>query len=201
MQGSGLVINITDKTLGTAGNSFTLAKFSSAITIAASTLSGGTNPSSVSYATLPSSGTDISTQLGLTSATSQGLANGFASESPVACVEALDSLSSVWFGLTFASTASITSAQHLAVCDFIEGDDVTRMYGINTQDTGLLSLLVSNDIGSLVQAAGYNQSFVDYSSTSLYPCASVFGRMFSVDFTAQNSTIDLNVQTNARSNC
>lgn len=190
-QGTGNVINITFKVSGVAGNSFTLAKSGSNIAVSAADLAGGTAPSSVGYAVAPASGTDISAQLGLTSATSQGLSNGFAAESPVACVEALDAVSNLWYGLTFASTATITSSQHLAVCGFIEGDDVTRMYGINTQDAGSLSSLVSNDIGSLIQAAGYNQSFAHYSSTSLYPCASMFGRMFSVNFLAQNSTIIL----------
>jgi hypothetical protein len=190
-QGTGNVITVTDKTPGTAGNSFTLAKSGTNLAVSAATLSGGTQPSSVSYAQSPASGTDISTMLGLTAATSQGLASGYASETPVQCVEALDQLTAVWYGLTFAATATISSSAHLAVAEFIEGDAVTRMYGINTQDTGSLSSLVSNDIGSLIMAAGYQQTFVHYSSSSLYPCASMFGRMFSVDFNAQNSTIEL----------
>ena len=190
-QGTGNVVIITDKVAGTAGNSFTVVKSSSVITVSGATLSGGTMPSSVGFLVSPASGTDISTLLGMTAATSQGLAAGFAAESPVQCVEALDALSSVWYGLTFASTAAITTSQQLAVCAFIEGDAVTRMYGINTQDPGSISSLVSNDIGSLIQSAGYNQSFAHYSSTSLFPAASMFGRMFSVDFNAQNSTIEL----------
>lgn len=190
-QGTGNVVAITFRTAGTAGNSFTLAKSGTNLAVSAGDLAGGTQPSSVSYVQSPASGTDISTQLGLTAATSQGLANGYASETPAQCVAVLDQLSSVWYGLLFAATASITSAQELAVANFIEADPITRMYGINTQDTGSLSALVSNDIGSLVQLAGYNQTFVDYSSTSLYPSASMFGRMFSVDFNAQNSTIEL----------
>lgn len=190
-QGTGNVINVTYQVAGTGGNAFTLVKSGTNLAVSGATLSGGTQPSSVSYAQAPTSGTDISTMLGLTSVTSQGLAAGYASETPVQCVAALDSLSSVWYGLTFASTSAITSAQHLAVANFIEADQITRMYGINTQDTGSLSSLVSNDIGSLVQSAGYNQTFVQYSSTVLYPAASMFGRMFSVDFNAQNSTITL----------
>lgn len=190
-QGSGTVINITNKVAGTAGNSFSLVKSSSVLAVSGATLAGGAAPSSIGFAVAPASGTDISTMLGLTAATSQGLASGYAAESPVQCVEVLDSLSSVWYGLTFAATASITSTQYLAVSSFIEGDNVTRMFGIATQDTGSLSALVSNDIGSLVQAGGYNQTFVQYSSTTLYVAASMFGRMFSVDFSAQNSTIEL----------
>lgn len=184
-------ITVTDKVPGTVGNSFSLAKSSTAITISAADLSGGAMPSSIGYAISPASGTDISALLGLTAATSQGLSNGFASESPVACAQALDAVSNIWYGLTFAATTTITTAQYLAVCAFIEGDNITRMFGVSTSDTGSLSSLVSNDIGSLIQAAGYNQSWAQYSSTSPYVAASMFGRMFSVNFNAQNSTIDL----------
>lgn len=190
-QGTGNVINITYKLAGIAGNSFSLVKSGTNLAVSAADLAGGTAPSSVSYAVAPTSGTDISVMLGLTSATSQGLAAGFAAESPVQCAAALDAASAVWYGLTFASTTSITTAQQLAVCGFIEGLDITRMYGVNDQDPNSLSSLVSNDVGSLMQAAGYNQSFAQYSSFVAYPCASMFGRMFSVDFNAQNSTIEL----------
>ena len=60
-QGTGLVLNITDKVAGTAGNSFTTTKSSSVISVTGATLSGGTQPSSIGYAISPASGTDIST--------------------------------------------------------------------------------------------------------------------------------------------
>ena len=189
-QGTGNQVVVTDKTFGTAGNSFTLAKSSSAITLSASTLAGGTQPSSVGYATSPGSGTDISTLLGLTAALSQGLENGFAAESPSACALALANASSIWYGLMFASNTTITTTENLAVAAFIEPQVVTRMFGVTIQDTGALSSLVTNDLASLLQG-GYNQTFSQYSSTTSYAVASLFGRMFSVDFTAQNSTIEL----------
>lgn len=186
-----LVIAVTAKIAGTAGNSFTLAKSSSAITVSGADLSGGAQPSSVAFATSPASGTDISAMLKLTASTSQGLSVGFAAETPVQCAEALAIASSVWYGLTFAAVVPITTAQYLDVCAFVEALAVTRMFGISTQDTNSESGLSTNDIGALVKAAAYNKSFVDFSSTTLYSAASVFGRMFSVDFNAQNSTITL----------
>lgn len=188
---SGQVITVTDKTAGTAGNTFGLTKTGSALAVSGADLSGGTQPSSVSYAIAPASGTDISAMLKLTAATSQGLAHGYAAETPVQCAAALAAASSIWYGLSFATTTSITSAQSLAVCDLIEGLAVTRMFGVTSQDTGCLSPLVTNDIGSLIKAGGYDKSFSQYSSTSLYAAISMFGRMFSVDFNAQNSTIEL----------
>jgi hypothetical protein len=188
---SGQVITVTAKVLGTAGNSFTLAKSSSGLAVSGADLSGGSMPSSVGFATSPASGTDISAMLGLTAALSQEIANGFAAESPAACALALTNASSAFYGLTFAAQTTITTAQYLAVCGFIEGLDLTRMFGVTTQDTASLSPLVSNDLGSLMSAGAYDQSFIQYSSSSPYAAASLFGRMFSVDFTAQNSTINL----------
>lgn len=187
---SGLVITVTDKTPGTGGNSFTLAKSSSAIAVSAGTLSGGTMPSSVGYATTGASGVSIAVMLGLTSTTSQGLSNGFAAESPVQCVTALATISQAWYGIMFSATASISTSQSLAVSSYVEALSTTRMHGVTTSDTGSLSSTVMNDIGSLMQAGAYDQSFCQYSTTP-HAVASVFGRMFSVDFTAQNSTIDL----------
>jgi hypothetical protein len=188
---TGLVITLLYKVAGTGGNSFTLAKSSSALSVSGADLSGGTMPSSVGYAVAPASGTDISSLLGMTSATSQGLANGYASETPVQCVTALQSLSSQWYGIMFASTATVTTAQSLAVSSYVEALTLKRIYGVTTQDPNTLSALVMNDLASLMSGAGYNQSCIQYSSTSAYAIASMFGRAFTVDFTAQNSTIEL----------
>jgi len=188
---SGSVITVTYKLVGTAGNAFTLAKSSTAITLSAGDLAGGTVASSVGYATSPASGTDISTLLGLTSATSLSLVPGYAAETPAACATALAAASTAWYGLMFAASVVPTDNQSLAVSAFIEAQSITRMYGVTTQETAALSTLSSTDLGAEMQAAGYDQSFCMYSSQSPYACASIFGRAFSVDFTAQNSTIDL----------
>lgn len=191
---SSLVIGITYAVVGTAGNSFALVKSGTNLAVSGADLSGGTAPSTVGYATAPGSGTDISAMLALTASLSQALVSGYATESPAACAAALSAKSSVWYGLMFvsnspAATSQITTAQSLAVSAFVEGLSVTRMYGVTSQDTNTLSSLVSNDLASLMENGAYNQSMIQFSSTSPYAIASIFGRMFSVDFTAQNSTI------------
>jgi hypothetical protein len=189
---TGLVLTITYNQVGTAGNSYSLAKSSSDLTLSGSDLSGGTVPSSVGYATTAGSGTDISTLLQLTAATAQALIPGFNAETPVQCAEALANLSTAWYGLMFASTVSISDTQNEAVAAFIEAQSqITRTFGITTQETSVLSALVTNDIASTLQALGYDQTFVQYSSTNPYAAASFFGRAFSVDFTQGNSTIIL----------
>lgn len=186
-----LKIDIIDKVAGTAGNSFGLVKSGTNLAVSASTLLGGTQPSSIGYAVAPASGTDISAMLGLTASLSQALVAGYNIETPVQAAAALAEASTIWYGLMFAATQAITTSQYLAVCAFIEALSVTRMFGVTVQDTGALSSLVTNDLGSLMKAGGYDQSMSQYSSSSPYAVASLFGRMFSVDFTVQNSTIEL----------
>lgn len=188
---SGLVTSVTAVLAGTAGNSFTLAKSSSSISLSAADLSGGTVVSSVGYATSPGSGTDISTLLGMTAATSQSLVSGYNAESPVQCAEVLADLTAGWYGLMFQASVQPSDSQNLAVSAFIEAQDITRIFGVTITNTNVLSSLVSNDLASLMKNAGYLQSFCQYSSTDVYSVASFFGRAFSVDFTQNNSTICL----------
>lgn len=136
------------------------------------------------------SGTDISAQLKLTSATAIGATPGFAAETPVACAQALATLSPDWYGLMFQASTQPTNNQSLAVSDFIEALDITRVYGVTITDSGVLSSEVSNDLASLMMAGGYKQSLCQYSQNP-YAIASLFGRAFSVNFSANTSTITL----------
>lgn len=186
------VVTATYKTVGTGGNAFTLAKSSTAITLSASTLSGGAVPSSVGYATA-GSGTDISAQLKLTASTAQTLVPGYASETPAQSAAQLAAISTAWYGIMFASTVSITDNQNLAVCDFIEatGSGIARVFGVTSQDTNALSALSTSDLPYLIKAAGYDRSFTQYSSFTPFAVASFLGRAFTVDFNGNNTTIDL----------
>ena len=184
------ITTVLFKVVGTAGNSFTLAKSSSAITLSASTLLGGAVGSSVGYATAPSSGTDISALLGLTASTSLILVPGYSAESPVQCIDVLSSLSSGWYNSMFAASVMPTDAQNIAVCSFVEALQVTRQFGVTITNTNVLSSLVSNDLASQMKSEGYNQCLCQYSENP-YAVASLFGRDATVDFTAQNSTITL----------
>lgn len=187
---SATVISVIYNATGTGGNAFTLVKSGSNLAVSGATLSGGTATSSVGYLVAPASGTDISALLEMTASLSQALVSGYAAESPAACCAALATASTIWYGFMFSATASITSAQSLAVSSFIEALDVTRMHGVTTSNTGALSALVTNDLASLMKAGGYEQSMIQYSTTP-HAIASMFGRMFSVDFSVQNSTINL----------
>lgn len=187
----GLVVTVTAVSVGVASNALTLVKSAANITLSAATLLGGTNPSSVSYATPPGSGQDVSTLLGLTAALALPLVPGYAAETPLQAVVALDVLSTAWYGLTFGASVMPSDSDALAIAAFIEADPVTRMYGVTVQNASALSSLVSNDLGSLLKALGYLQTFYQYSSSSPYAVASIFGRLFSVDFNGQNTVLTL----------
>lgn len=186
---AGGVTTITYKTIGTAGNSYTVAKSSTHLTLSGATLAGGAVPSSVGFATT-GSGTDVSVLFQLTSALSQGLIAGFSAETPVACAEVLANMSPAWYGLMFQASVQPTDQQNLDVSTFIEALDLTRIFGVTITNTNVLSSLVSNDLASLMKAGGYKQSFCQYSENA-FAIASMFGRAFSVNFLANNSTITL----------
>lgn len=186
---AGTLTTVTAVSAGTAGNSFTLAKSSSHITLSGATLSGGAVPSTVGYATT-GAGTDISAMLKLDSANSQALVTGYDAETPVACAAVLANMSAAWYGLMFQASVQPTDDQNIDVSTFIEALDLTRIFGVTITNTNVLSALVTTDLASRMKAAAFRQSFCQYSSNA-YAIASFFGRAFSVDFTANNSTITL----------
>lgn len=186
----GTVTTVTNILAGVGGNSFTLAKSSSHISVSGATLSGGTVPSSVGYLTSPGSGTDISATLKMTSSTSQSLVGGYDAETPVACAAVMANMSAAWYGLMFQASTQPTDDENLDVCGFIEALDLTRVFGVTITNTNVLSALVTTDLASLMKGAGYKQSFCQYSQNA-YAVASFFGRAFSVNFNASNSTITL----------
>lgn len=146
--------------------------------------------SSVGYATT-GAGTNLSPLLKLTSGTSQGLIAGFDAETPVQCATALALASPNWYGLMFSASTQPSDSQNLAVSAFIEALSVVRIFGVTITNTNVLSANVEDDLASLMKDAGYKRSFCQYSSDNYYVVASFFGRGFTVDFTAQNTTITL----------
>jgi len=187
---SSLTITVTAVLAGTAGNSFAMSETGTALTVS-STLSGGAEPSEVGYAVASGSGTDISEQLKLSEDTAQALIPGFDEETPAECIAELANMSANWYGSMFAATASISDDEYLDVCDLIEAQSLSRVFGVTIQNTNVLSSLVTSDLASMMKDAAYSQSCCQYSSSSPYAIASFMGRAFSVNFLQQNSTITL----------
>jgi hypothetical protein len=142
----------------------------------------------VSYATSPSASyQDVSTLLGLTAAVALPLVPGYAAETALSAVVACDAASLDWYGMGFASSVMPSDSDYLAIGAFIEADAITRMFGVATQETGVLTTQVTNDIASEMKALNYEQSFVMYSSTNLYAAFAVFGNLLTINLSGSNT--------------
>ncbi|CAN0620508.1 DUF3383 family protein [Burkholderia multivorans] len=144
--------------------------------------------STVGYATAPAAGTDISAMLGLTSSLASTPANGIAAEQPVdAAALFLDRFANKFLGLEFADS-SILDDQHIAVANLIEADQA-HIYGITTQNPQALDSTVSTDLASRLKALNLKYTTIQYSSVSPYAIASFLGRLLTVDFNGNSTTI------------
>lgn len=149
--------------------------------------------SAVAPLVAPAAGTDISGLLNCTAATDLYPVQGVGAESAVAAVTVMDNLPTQWYGLMFAS-ASIVDADHQAIAAYVQGSTVVNphLYGLTTSEATALSSADSTSIGFLLkQTSGLNRTFVQWSSSSPYAVASMFGRLLTVNPDENNSTITL----------
>jgi hypothetical protein len=145
--------------------------------------------SSVSFATT-GSGVDISALLGLT-AVSNGAytANGILAETIETAVSLFLSLTNAWYGLQIAAATSIADSDYVQIAGLIQGATLSHIFGVTTQEAAALNPNSTTDLAALLQAGGFTRTFCQYSSTDPYASASIFGRAFTVNFNASNTTI------------
>lgn len=148
--------------------------------------------STVSFLTPEGTGTDISGMLaGLSSDSGAYVADGIDAETPVEAVAAFDAqFGQTWYATMFADV-SLTNDQHLEVGAYIEASNNKHLYGVTTQEGGVLSSVSTNDIAYLMSQANYNRSIVQYSSTNPYAVASLFGRALTVNYNGNSTVITL----------
>lgn len=144
--------------------------------------------SSVGYATVPGSGQDISALMNLQASTADTPVPGIVAETALQAVTILDDLPTQWYGLMVASPQAV-DADTVAIAAYIQAG--FHIFGVTTQEPSALDPTSSADIGSLLMQAGYTRTFVQYSSSSPYAVASMFGREFTVNFAGNNTTITL----------
>lgn len=114
--------------------------------------------------------------------------------------ESLDAIQDVnpsWYGfmftnevrdLTIINGAAVPGPQEAAAW----AEARTKTFGTTSNSADAIDDAISTDIGSVLNTLLYTRTFVQYSSTAAeYPEASVFGKAFTVDFGASNSTITL----------
>lgn len=146
--------------------------------------------SEIGYASAAGSGTDISAQLKLTSATALAPVPGYDAETPVEAVAVFANQSGMWYGLSFAASTMPTDDQLVDVGEFIEAASITRIFGVTETDTRVLDATYTTDLASRFEALGYKRTCVQYSPNEFAVC-SLMGRAFSVNFSANRSTITL----------
>jgi hypothetical protein len=145
--------------------------------------------SSVSYGSNPGTGTDISGLMGLVTGVASVPVQGIVAESLLSGVQACAPFGD-WYGLTVAD-AAVVDNDHIAVATYIEAASPSRIYGITSASSAILDPTQTTDLASKLSAANFSRTFIQYSSSSPYAVASLYGRAFTVDFTANNSTITL----------
>jgi hypothetical protein len=147
--------------------------------------------SAITFATTPGSGTDVAPLFGFRSTDGGRLAAGSAVETLVQGVTACANASTDWYGLYCAPVTAATDSDVLAVAAYIEAASPSRIYGVTTQSASVIDPASTSDIASQLQSLKYKRTFVQYSSSSPYAAASLFGRAFTVDFTGNKTTITL----------
>lgn len=148
--------------------------------------------SKIGYATAPGSGTDISALLGLTADVASVPVDGIDAETLIDCWSSMLNVSADWYG-GLTAAANVKDDDHLDVSALIESveESQSRIYGITITNPQVLDGTITNDLASKLKKLGRKRTFIQYSSSSPYAAASLYGRAFTVNFKANNSTITL----------
>ncbi len=147
--------------------------------------------SNVSFLVAPSTGTDISLMLGMR-ATSSGayVSDGVAAETAVTAVSKFDAdYGQRWYATTVLGSAS--NADHQAIAAYLEATDTKHLYGVSTQEAGVLVSGDTTNIAYLLSQAEYKRSVVQYSSSNPYSVCSLLGRILTVNYNGNNTVITL----------
>lgn len=153
--------------------------------------SSTTGPTStIGYATAPATGDDLASLLGLVTGQASAPANGADAETLLDAVAELAGMSNAWYGLLVADE-NLDEDDVLSVAAFTEGAGQSRIFGYTTQNGLALDSTSTTDIASKLKAAKYKRTFDQFSSSSPYAAASIFGRAFTVNFQGNNTTITL----------
>src|ERR1700758_1493892 len=168
----GSVLYFAAVTTGTAGNSLTLVKSSTVITLSGATLAGG-------------SGTDSSTITGMTLASSGSyVAPGIAAETAAAMIALFDNM----FGQGWYACQMVVGndTDRINVAGYIEGASNKHIFGTTTQEAAVLNAADTTNIAYKLQQLGYNRTMVQYSSSNPHAVASALARILTTNYNANN---------------
>lgn len=153
--------------------------------------------STVAFAT-PGAGTDISLKTGLSASVSGSyIVTGIAAESPLSALTIMAGLTSNWYGAMFAASVPPQDSDYVACGSFIQGALPSRIFGVTTQEGATLNAALNTDVASQLQALNLTRTFAQYSSSSPYACAAIFGVAFTTNFNGSNTLYTLKFQQEA----
>jgi Protein of unknown function (DUF3383) len=147
--------------------------------------------STIAFATPPANGTDLSALMELNAAGGGFVVNGIAAETPLTAATILRSITNNWYGLVFTASVAPQDSDYVAVGQFIQGASTTSIFGVSTQEAGVLSAQSTTDIGSLLQAAGFSRVFYQYSSSSPFAVADIPGLVSTINFLGEDTLYTL----------
>lgn len=146
--------------------------------------------SDVGFLQTPLAGVDISDELaGRSTSSGAYVFDGQAAESVTDAVAIFDdTLGQRWYGLFIPSA---DNDDHMDVAAFIEASGNKHIYGVNTQEGGVIVAATTTDIAYLLKQANFLRTVVQYSSTSAYAVCSLLGRILTTNYAGVNTTITL----------
>lgn len=134
--------------------------------------------------------TDISAMLKGTAGTLDLIVNGIAAEQPLTALTIIED--KVRFYMVMFTDTSLTDDQILANAAYIEGDQSNpHLYLLSVNDPDAIDPASTADIGYQLRQLLYKRTGYQYSTTNSYSCASIIGRMATVDYTAIDATITM----------
>lgn len=146
--------------------------------------------SAAGFLVAPTAGTDISGLMScLSSSGGAYVFTGQALETAVAAVTLFDqTLGQQWYGL---NVPAAVNSDHLAIAAYIEAATSKHLYGITTQDGGVLVASTTTDIAYQLQQLAYNRTLTQYSSTDANAVVSAMARILTTNFGGSNTVITL----------
>lgn len=146
--------------------------------------------SNVSFLQAPLSGTDISGMLaGLSTSSGAYSYNGLAAETSAQCVASFDdNFGQSWYAVVIPSA---TNDEQVAAAAVVEASINKHILGCTTQEAGVLVGVTTTDLASVMKAANYTRTLVQYSSKNAYAVVSALARILGINYNGNNTVITL----------
>lgn len=142
----------------------------------------------INYCGDAQTGTSIAAILKLTEATGLAPQGGQDAENIKECVVELADRGD-WYGFAVADD-SLSVDDHLTVAQYLQASAKSRIYAATITDTRVLDSVYNDDLASRAKELKLSRCFVCY-SVNPYAAISALGRAFTVNFSANRSTITL----------